>query len=76
MKEATRNMTGMYQTNMPTTRPILYRCGICLTILFFSIYLTILNLPRGEHYYRYIVDGKGNDTNVIRLQKRPTFFSS
>jgi len=23
-----------------------------------SIYLTILNLPRGEHYYRYIVDGK------------------
>ena len=28
-------------------------------------------MPRGEHYYRYIVDGKGNDTNVIRVQNRP-----
>jgi len=48
-----------------------------------SIYLTILNLPRGEHYYRYIVDGKetinqkektakddhGRLNNIIRVGK-------
>ena len=61
--ERSNSKHDRYYTNMLTsTRPILYRCGICLTILFFSIYLTILNLPRGEHYYRYIVDGKGMDT--------------
>ena len=58
-------MTGKYLHLLDT-----YYTGVVF-ILHFSIYLTILNLPRGEHYYRYIVDGKGNDTNVIRTQNRP-----